>query len=108
LRHCGGSCLKMCHQLVSSVIHAESFDLRSLLFLTMRSGAFWGYQTPLLNCVAIKVVFGRIMKYEMGCERIKIEFAPPRQQERYLWAPRCGWIKKVHCRAKVIKEIIIK
>jgi hypothetical protein len=58
--------------------------------------------------MAIKVVFGCIMKHGMRCERIKMEFAPPRQQERYLWAPRCGWIKKVHGLAKMIKEIIIK
>jgi predicted metalloprotease len=53
----------MCHQLVSSGIPAESFDLRSPFFLTVRSGTLWGYQTPLHNWVAIKVVFWCIMKH---------------------------------------------
>jgi hypothetical protein len=53
----------MCHQLVSSGIPAKSLDLRSPLFLTIRSGALWSYQTPLNNSVAIKVVFGCIMKH---------------------------------------------
>jgi hypothetical protein len=60
-------------------IPTESFDLRSPLFLTMRSAALWGYQTPLRNWVAIKVVFGCILKHGMGCEQMKMEFAPPRQ-----------------------------
>jgi hypothetical protein len=68
----------MCYQLVLSGIPAESLDLRSPLFLTMHSGALWGCQLPLRNWVAIKVVFGCIMKNGMGCERIKMEFAPPR------------------------------
>ena len=64
--------------MVSSDIRAESLDLRSPLFLTMRNGALWGCQTPFRNWVAIKVAFGCIMKHGMGCERIKMEFAPPR------------------------------
>ena len=98
----------MCHQLVSSGIPAKSLDLRSPLFLTMCNGTLWGCQTLLRNWVAIKVVSGCIMKHGMGYVRIKMEFAPPRQWERYLWAPRCSWIKKLHGRAKVIKELITK
>jgi hypothetical protein len=57
----------MCYQSVSSGIHARSFDLRLLLFLTVHSGALWGCQTSLHNWVAIKVVFVCIMKHGMGC-----------------------------------------
>jgi hypothetical protein len=68
----------MCHQLVSSGTPARSLDLRSPLFLTMRSCALWDYQTLLHNWVAIKIVFECMMKHEMGCEWIKMEFAPPK------------------------------
>ena len=63
----------MCHQLVSSGIPAESLDLRSTLFLTMRNDALWGCQTLLCNWVTIKIVLGYIMKYGMECVRIKME-----------------------------------
>ena len=68
----------MYHQLVTSNIPTKSLDLRSPLFFTMRSGALWGFQTLLRNWVAIKVVFGCMMKHGLGCERIKMEFAPPK------------------------------
>jgi hypothetical protein len=68
----------MCDQSVSSGTPARSLDLRSPLFLTMRSCALSDYQTLLHNWVVIKVVFGWMMKYGMGCEQIKIEFDPPR------------------------------
>jgi len=67
----------MCHQLVSSDTPTRSLDLRSSLFLTVRSGALWGCQTLLRNWVAIKAVFECFMKHGMGCVRIKMEFAPP-------------------------------
>ena len=68
----------MCHQLVSSGIPAKSLDLRSPLFLTMCNGAFWGCQTLLRNWVVTKVAYRCVMKHGMGCEQIKMEFAPPR------------------------------
>ena len=67
----------MCHQLVSSDTPTRSLDLRSSLFLTVHSGALWGCQTLLHNWVAIKAVFGCIMKHGMGFVRIKMELAPP-------------------------------
>ena len=63
----------MCHQLVSSDTPTRSLDLRSSLFLTVHSGALWGCQTLLHNWVAIKAVFGCIMKHGMGFVRIKME-----------------------------------
>jgi hypothetical protein len=53
-------------------------DLRLPLLLTMRSCVLWDWQTLLHNWVVIKVVFEYIMKHGMGCDRIKMEFAPPR------------------------------
>jgi hypothetical protein len=40
--------------------------------------ALWDCQMLLRNWVVIKVVFGCMMKHGMGCEWIKMEFAPPR------------------------------
>jgi hypothetical protein len=68
----------MCHQLVSNGTPGRSLDLRLPLFFTMCSCALWNYQTLLRNWVVIKVVFGCMMKYEMRCEWIKMEFASPR------------------------------
>jgi hypothetical protein len=68
----------MDHQLVSSGTLARSLDPRSSLFLTMCSGALWECQTLLRNWIVIEVVFGCMMKHGMGCERIKMEFAPPK------------------------------
>jgi hypothetical protein len=48
------------------------------LFFTMRSYTLWYNQTLLRNLVVIKVVFECMMKHEMGCERIKMEFALPK------------------------------
>ena len=73
-----GLLFSMCHQSVSSVTPARSLDLRSPLFLTMRSCVLWDFQTLLRNWVVIKVVFGCMMKHGLGCERIKMEFAPPK------------------------------
>jgi hypothetical protein len=78
LRHCWDYYFCMCHQLVSSGTPARSLDLRSPLFPTKCSCALWDCQMLLHNWVVIKVVFGCMMKYEMGCEQIKMEFAPPR------------------------------
>jgi hypothetical protein len=78
LRHCWDYYFCMCHQLVSSGTPARSLDMRSSLFLTMCSYALWDYQTLIRNSVVIKVVFWCMMKHGMGCEQIKMKFAPPR------------------------------
>jgi hypothetical protein len=77
-RHCWDCYFCMCHQLFSSGTPTRSLDLRSSLFLTMYSCALWDCQTLLRNWVVIKVIFGCMTKHGMGCERIKMEFAPPR------------------------------
>jgi hypothetical protein len=77
-RHCWDCYFCMCHELVSSGTTTRSLYLRSPLFLTMCSCALWDCQTLLCNWVVIKVIFGCITKYEMGCERIKMEFVPPK------------------------------
>jgi hypothetical protein len=68
----------ICHQLVSSDTPTKSIDLRSPLFLTVCSYAFWDFQTLLRNLVVIKVVFGPITKHGMRFEWIKMKFVPPR------------------------------
>jgi hypothetical protein len=78
LRHCWDYYFYMCHQLVSSGTPARCLDLRLSLFLTMRSCALWDWQTLLHSWVVIKVVFGCMTKHRMGCERMKMEFIPPR------------------------------
>jgi hypothetical protein len=77
-RHCWDCYFCMCHQLVSSGTLARSLALRSPLFLTMCSCALWDCHTLLHNWVVIKVDFGCMMKYVMGCEQIRMEFTPPR------------------------------
>jgi hypothetical protein len=93
-RHCWDCYFCMCHQLVSSGTPARSLYLRLPLFLTMCSCALWNYQTLLHNWVVIKVAFGCMTMHGMGCEQIKMEFAPPREHERYLQVPQVRWIWK--------------
>jgi hypothetical protein len=78
LRHYWYYYFCMCHHLVLSDTPARSLDLRSPLFLTICSCALWDCQTLLCNWIVIKIVFGCMTNHGLGCEQIKMEFAPPR------------------------------
>ena len=84
----------LCHKALSSDTPAKSFDLRSPLFLIVRSGVLRGYQMLHRNWVVIKVTFGCVVKHGWDMSGSRWNLPLSHNKRDFLWAPQGDWIRK--------------